>query len=49
MLYIVNRSDALSEDKFLSDTVYHYDKDTRLFERYDDYQKMVNKNRFQCH
>ena len=49
MLYLVNRSDAVTEDKLLSDTIYHYDKDTRLFERFDDYQKRINKNRFQCH
>lgn len=43
MLYLVNRSDAVSEEKILSDTVYHFDKDTRLFERYDDYQERIKQ------
>ena len=43
MLYLVNRSDAVSEEKILSDTVYHFDKDTRLFERFDDYQERIKQ------
>ena len=49
MLYLVNRSDAVSESKLLSDTVYHFDKGTRLFERFDDYQKRISRNSFQFH
>ena len=49
MLYLVNRSDAVSENKLLSDTIYHFDKGTRLFERFDDYQKRISRNSFQFH
>lgn len=48
-LMFVNRTDAVDDNKFLSDTIYHYDKDSRLFEKAEDYQKRMNRQNIFCH
>lgn len=47
----VNSSDLVHDGKCLSDSLYHYDKNTRQFERYDDYQKRISKGVYMrmCH
>lgn len=43
-LYECNRM-IFTEGKQVSDTLYHYEKDSRKFEKFDEYQKRIHKNK----
>ena len=46
MLHEVNNSSLVDPDKKLSDHLYHYDKDARILEKADDYEKRINKHKY---
>lgn len=46
MLRSVNKSEMVDPDKKLSDYLYHYDKDERILEKADDYEKRINKHKY---
>lgn len=46
MLHEVNNSSLVDPDKKLSDHLYHYDKDARILEKADDYEKRISKQKY---
>lgn len=46
MLRSVNKSEMVDPDKKLSDYLYHYDKDARILEKADDYEKRIYKEKY---
>lgn len=46
MLHEVNNSSLVDPDKKLSDHLYHYDKDARILEKADDYEKRMYKEKY---
>lgn len=46
MLHEVNDSSLVDPDKKLSDHLYHYDKDEHIFEKAEDYQKRIFKQKY---
>lgn len=46
MLHEVNNSSLVVPDKKLSDHLYHYDKDARILEKADDYEKRIFKQKY---
>lgn len=46
MLHEVNNSSLVDPDKKLSDHLYHYDKDARILEKADDYEKRIFKQKY---
>lgn len=46
MLHEVNNSSLVDPDKKLSDHLYHYDKDEHIFEKAEDYQKRIFKQKY---
>ena len=46
MLHEVNNSSLVDPDKKLSDHLYHYDKDARILEKADDYEKRIYKEKY---
>lgn len=46
LLHEVNNSYLVDPDKKLSDHLYHYDKDARILEKVDDYEKRIYKEKY---
>lgn len=46
LLHEVNNSSLVDPDKKLSDHLYHYDKDARILEKADDYEKRIYKEKY---
>lgn len=46
MLHEVNNSSLVDPDKKLSNHLYHYDKDARILEKADDYEKRIYKEKY---
>lgn len=46
LLHEVNNSSLVDPDKKLSDYLYHYDKDARILEKVDDYEKRIYKEKY---
>lgn len=46
LLHEVNNSSLVDPDKKLSDHLYHYDKDARILEKVDDYEKRIYKEKY---